>query len=134
MTDAEWVVVRPLPLPLPLPPVPLPVPGWMRGRGAGGVLPPGDAGRCALSGGQRDQVADPASDLPPRDRVCAFFRRWRERALVRVFPDRLRGRVDETAGRDAEPTAVVIASRSVKEDAVVGEDSRGFDGGKLALF
>ncbi|WP_107084626.1 transposase [Streptomyces europaeiscabiei] len=35
------------------------------------------------------------------------------------------------AGRDAEPTAAVIDSQSVKADAVVGVDSRGFDGGKL---
>ncbi|MEU1601218.1 transposase [Streptomyces sp. NPDC005708] len=34
-------------------------------------------------------------------------------------------------GRDAEPPAGVIDSQSVKADAVVGTDSRGFDGGKL---
>ncbi|MEU2866851.1 transposase [Streptomyces mirabilis] len=34
-------------------------------------------------------------------------------------------------GRDAEPSAAVIDSQSVKADAVVGADSRGFDGGKL---
>ncbi|MFF3412303.1 transposase [Streptomyces sp. NPDC002742] len=34
-------------------------------------------------------------------------------------------------GRDAEPSAGVIDSQSVKADAVVGSDSRGFDGGKL---
>jgi transposase len=33
-------------------------------------------------------------------------------------------------GRDAQPTAGVIDSQSVKADAVVGADSRGFDGGK----
>ena len=37
----------------------------------------------------------------------------------------------EELGRDAEPTAGVIDSPSVKADAVVGADSRGFDGGKL---
>ncbi len=35
------------------------------------------------------------------------------------------------AGRDSEPTAAVIDSQSVKADAVVGVESRGFDGGKL---
>jgi transposase len=34
-------------------------------------------------------------------------------------------------GRDAEPSAGVIDSQSVKADAVAGADSRGFDGGKL---
>ncbi|MCX5397530.1 IS5 family transposase [Streptomyces sp. NBC_00102] len=70
-------------------------------------------------------------DFPPWDRVYAFFRRWRDHVLVREFHDRLRGRVREEAGRDAEPTAGVIDSQSVKADAVVGADSRGFDGGKL---
>ncbi|MER5794737.1 transposase [Streptomyces sp. NPDC001980] len=39
--------------------------------------------------------------------------------------------VRETVGRDAAATAGVIDSQSVKADAVVGSDSRGFDGGKL---
>jgi transposase len=71
------------------------------------------------------------ADFPPWDRVYAFFRRWRDRGMVREFHDRLRGRVRMREGRDAEPTAGVIDSQSVKADAVVGTDSRGFDGGKL---
>lgn len=71
------------------------------------------------------------SDFPPSDRVHAFFRRWRDHLLVREFPDRLGDRVRQKAGRDAEPTAGVIDSQSVKADAVVGTDSRGFDSGKL---
>lgn len=59
-----------------------------------------------------------------------FFRRWRDHALVKEFHDRLRGRVRERLGRDVEPTVGVIDSQSVKADAVVGADSRGFDGGK----
>jgi transposase len=71
------------------------------------------------------------ADFPPWDRVYAFFRRWRGHALVKEFHDRLRARIRERLGRDAEPTAGVIDSQSVKADAVVGSDSRGFDGGKL---
>ncbi|WP_326613408.1 transposase [Streptomyces scopuliridis] len=71
------------------------------------------------------------ADFPPWDRVYAFFRRWRDHWLVKEFHDRLRARVREKLGRDAEPTAGVIDSQSVKADAVVGADSRGFDGGKL---
>jgi len=70
-------------------------------------------------------------DFPPWDRVYAFFRRWRDHGLVKEFHDRLRARVREKLGRYAEPTAGVIDSQSVKADAVVGLDSRGFDGGKL---
>jgi transposase len=123
MTDAEWAVVRPL----------LPVPGWMWGRGGQpeaychrAIL---DAVRYLVDNGIKWR-AMPA-DFPPWDRVYAFFRRWRDHGLVTEFHDRLRGRVREREGRDAEPTAGVIDSQSVKADAVVGVDSRGFDGGKL---
>ncbi|MEV5204284.1 IS5 family transposase [Streptomyces sp. NPDC053720] len=71
------------------------------------------------------------ADFPPWDRVYAFFRRWRDRGLVREFHDRVRGQVRERAGLDALPTAGVIDSQSVKADAVVGAGTRGFDGGKL---
>ncbi|WP_435219072.1 IS5 family transposase [Streptomyces sp. bgisy034] len=123
MTDAEWAAVRPL----------LPVPGWMLGRGG---RPEGychraalDAIRYLVDNGIKWR-AMPA-DFPPWDRVYAFFRRWRDHGLVKEFHDRLRAQVREKTGRDAEPTAAVIDSQSVKADAVVGADSRGFDGGKL---
>lgn len=123
MTDTEWSAIRPL----------LPVPSWLCGRGG---RPEGycyrqmlDAIRYLVDNGIKWR-AMPA-DFPPWDRVYAFFRRWRENALVKEFHDRLRGQVRERLGRDAEPTAAVIDSQSVKADAVVGADSRGFDGGKL---
>ncbi|AVH61690.1 IS5 family transposase [Streptomyces dengpaensis] len=123
MTDAEWAAIRPL----------LPVPGWMRGRGGQpeaychrAIL---DAIRYLVDNGIKWR-AMPA-DFPPWDRVYAFFRRWRDHGMVKEFHDRLRAKVREKLGRDAEPTAGVIDSQSVKADAVVGSDSRGFDGGKL---
>ncbi|MET7457916.1 IS5 family transposase [Streptomyces sp. NPDC005574] len=123
MTDAEWSAVRPL----------LPVPGWMRGRGGQpeaychrAML---DAIRYLVDNGIKWRAMP--GDFPPWDRAYAFFRRWRDHALVKEFHDRLRDRVRERAGRDAEPSAGVIDSQSVKADAVVGTDSRGFDGGKL---
>ncbi|MEU3320714.1 transposase [Streptomyces sp. NPDC006785] len=123
MTEAEWVVVRPL----------LPVPGWMRGRGGQpeaychrAIL---DAIRYLVDIGIKWRAMP--CDFPPCDRVYAFFRRWRDQVLVREFHDRLRDRVRPKAGREAEPTAGVIDSQSVKADAVVGADSRGFDGGQL---
>ncbi|WP_107440206.1 transposase [Streptomyces sp. 142MFCol3.1] len=70
-------------------------------------------------------------DFPPWDRVYAFFRRWRDHGLVRELHDRLRRQVREQARRNPEPSAGVIDSQSVEADAVVGSDSRGFDGGKL---
>ncbi|MFD8212244.1 IS5 family transposase [Streptomyces sp. NPDC059697] len=123
MTDGEWAVVRPL----------LPVPGWMRGRGG---RPEGychramlDAIRYLVDNGIKWRAMP--GDFPPWDRIYAFFRRWRDNALVKEFHDRLHASVREELGRDAEPTAAVIDSQSVKADAVVGADSRGFDGGKL---
>ena len=123
MTDAEWAVVRPL----------LPVPGWMRGRGGQpevychrAIL---DAIRYLVDNGIKWRAMP--VDFPPWDRVYAFFRRWRDHALVREFHDRLHRQVRKELGRDAEPSAGVIDSQSVKADAVVGADSRGFDGGKL---
>jgi transposase len=111
MTDGEWAAVRPL----------LPVPGWMRGRGGQpeaychrAML---DAIRCPVDNGVKWR-AMPA-DFPPWYRVYAFFRRWRDHGLVKEFHDRLRAQVPVRAGRDAEPTAGVIDSQSVKADAVV---------------
>ncbi|MEE1745038.1 IS5 family transposase [Streptomyces sp. JV184] len=121
MMDAEWVAVRPL------------LPGWMQGQGGqpeaychramldaiGSLVDNGIKWRATLA------------DFPPWHRVYAFFRRWRDRCMVREFHDRVRGRVRERTGRDALPTAGVIDSQSVKADAVVGASTRGFDGGKL---
>ncbi|MEV6740076.1 IS5 family transposase [Streptomyces sp. NPDC051104] len=122
MSDEEWARVRPL----------LPVPGWMRGRGGQpeaychrAML---DAIRYLVDNGVKWRAMP--VDFPPWDRVYAFFRRWRDHGLVKEFHDRLRAKVRERLGRDAEPTAGVIDSQSVKADAVVGADSRGYDGGK----
>ncbi|MGW7048255.1 IS5 family transposase [Streptomyces avermitilis] len=123
MTEADWAQTRPL----------LPVPGWPQGRGG---QPEGychrqilDAIRYLVDNGSKWR-AMPAG-FPPWDRVYAFFRRWRENALIQEFHERLRGQIRERAGRDAQPSAGVIDSQSVKADAVVGAYSRGFDGGKL---
>jgi transposase len=122
MTDEQWQAIRPL----------LPVPAWMESRGG---RPESYCHRVML-----DAVfyvvdngikwrAMPV-DFPAWDRVYAFFRRWREAGLIAELHDRLRGKVREAAGREAEPSAAVIDSQSVKADAVVGASSRGYDGGK----
>ncbi|WP_329375946.1 IS5 family transposase [Streptomyces sp. NBC_01351] len=70
------------------------------------------------------------ADFPAWDRVYAFFRRWRDNELIGEFHDRLRGQVRQREGRNAEPTAAIIDSQSVKGAASVPAASRGFDGGK----
>lgn len=122
MTDEEWAVVRDA----------LPVPAWLEGRGG---QPEGYCHRQML-----DAIfyvtdngikwrAMPA-DFPAWDRVYAFLRRWRRHGLAKEFHDRLRGRARRAAGRNAEPTAAVIDSQSVKGAASVPAASRGYDGGK----
>jgi transposase len=122
MTDVEWAAVRPL----------LPVPAWLEGRGG---KPEGychrqmiDAVRYVVDNGIKWRSVP--ADFPAWDRVYAFFRRWREKGLVAEFHDRLRARVRQAEGRDAEPTAGIIDSQSVKGAASVPASSRGFDGGK----
>ena len=63
-------------------------------------------------------------------RVYAFFRRWREHGLIAEFHDRLRGKVREREGREAEPAARIIDAQSVRAAATVPAASRGYDGGK----
>ncbi|MFJ2095532.1 IS5 family transposase [Streptomyces sp. NPDC087901] len=122
MTDAEWVVVRPL----------LPVPAWLEGRGG---QPEGychramlDAIRYLVAGGISWR-AMPA-DFPCWGRVYAFFRRWREHGLIAEFQDRLRGKVREHEGREVEPSAGIIDAQSVRAAASVLTASSGYDGGK----
>lgn len=122
MTDEQWQAVRPL----------LPLPAWLEGRGG---RPEGychrvmlDAVFYVVDNGVKWRALP--VDFPVWDRVYAFWRRWRERGLIDELHDRLRGKVREADGRDPEPTAAAIDSQSVKGDAVVGADSRGYDGGK----
>jgi transposase len=122
MTDAEWAEVRPL----------LPVPAWLEGRGG---KPEGychrqiiDAIRYLVDNGIKWRSMP--ADFPAWERVYAFYRRWRDQGLVAEFHDRLRARVRISEGRDAEPTAAIIDSQSVKAAATVRASSRGFDGGK----
>jgi transposase len=122
LTDAEWAAVRGL----------LPTPAWMDGRGG---RPEGychrqilDAVRYVVDNGVK--WAALPKDYPPFKRVHAFFTRWRDTGLLAEFHDRLRGAVREAEGRNAEPTAAVIDSQSVKAAANVRSSSRGYDGGK----
>ncbi|MEW2051883.1 IS5 family transposase [Streptomyces sp. NPDC005476] len=122
MTDAQWAVVRDA----------LPVPAWMEGRGG---QPEGYCHRQMLDA--IFYLTDNAikwrampCDFPAWDRVYAFFRRWRNNGLARELHDRLRGKAREAAGREAEPTAAIIDSQSVKGAASVPAASRGYDGGK----
>ncbi|MFB7495073.1 transposase [Streptomyces sp. NPDC056161] len=111
MTDAEWTAVRPL----------LPVPAWLQGRGGrlGGYCHRQllDAIRYLVAGGISWRALP--VDFSGWGRVYAFFRRWREHGLTAEFHDRLRGKVREYEGREAEPTAGIIDAQSVRATATV---------------
>jgi transposase len=69
-------------------------------------------------------------DFPPWQAVYAFFQRWSQRGLPQQLVHRLRHRLRVRARRDAQPSAAIVDSQSVKAAETVGADSRGFDSGK----
>ncbi|WP_194891890.1 IS5 family transposase [Catenulispora pinisilvae] len=69
-------------------------------------------------------------DFPPRSTVFGFFSRWREQGVWDLVHDVLRDRIRIRAGREAEPTAAIIDSQSVRAAETVGAATRGWDNAK----
>ena len=67
-------------------------------------------------------------DFPPEGTVRAYFHDWRRQGLWEQLNDTLRRQVRQAEGRDAEPTAAIIDSQSVKATRTSG--LRGYDAGK----
>ena len=53
-------------------------------------------------------------DLPPWEAVYAFWRRLVERNVLQQINDALRVQIRVEAGREAEPSVVIIDSQSVQ--------------------
>ena len=70
------------------------------------------------------------ADFPPWGTVYWYFARGEADGTTEPVHDALREQVRLAAGRQAEPTAGVIDSQSVKGADTVGHDSRGYDAGK----
>jgi transposase len=62
--------------------------------------------------------------------VYWYFVRWEKQRVTLRMLDVLRQRVRRGEGRDADPSAGIIDSQSVKAADTVGRDTRGYDAGK----
>ena len=72
------------------------------------------------------------ADFPPWKTVYGLHARWKEDGVLADIIDLLRAAVRTAAGRDAEPSAAIIDSQSVRESAegVVPAATSGYDGNK----
>ncbi|MEU8326560.1 IS5 family transposase [Nonomuraea sp. NPDC048881] len=70
------------------------------------------------------------TDLPPRQTVYRYFQQWEQAGVTEALLRELRIKARRQDGRDDEPSAGIIDSRSVKDADTVGRDSRGHDAGK----
>jgi len=70
------------------------------------------------------------ADFPPWQTVYGYFAAWRDNGTLARLHDTLRTRVRTAAGRNAEPTAAVIDSQSVRAADTVPKASRGWDNAK----
>lgn len=68
-------------------------------------------------------------DLPAWGTLYWYFRRWRNEGVWDEILGSLRGQLRHQQGREAEPSAAVIDSQSIKTSAVRGPD-KGYDAGK----
>lgn len=69
-------------------------------------------------------------DFPPWRTVYGWFRQWKVRGVTERIVDELREQVRLAEGPQAQPSAGVIDSQSVKGADTVSKDSRGYDAGK----
>jgi len=71
----------------------------------------------------------PAS-FPPWQTVYGYFAAWRDDGTLARLHGELRAQVRAAAGRDAQPTAAVIDSQSVRAADTVPKATRGWDAAK----
>jgi transposase len=118
LTDEEWALVEPL------------------------LPPPGEDGRPEKH--PRRAVVDAIlyvvrtgcswrqlpADFPPWQTVYWYFVRWEKQRITLRMLDVLRQQIRMANGREADPSAGIIDSQSVKGADTVGVDTRGYDAGK----
>src|SRR5919107_5750584 len=116
LTDAEWAVVEPL----------MPEPCRCGRPRAWPLREIVKAIFYVLRGGIAWRLIP--KDLPPRTTVYRWFALWRDTGLFERMNHLLVRADRERVGREASPSAAVIASQSVKTTESGGP--RGFDAGK----
>lgn len=116
LTDAEWAVLEPF--------VPRPARGRPRVWSTRRVL---DAVFYVLRSGCAWRLLP--RDFPPWQTVFYHFRRWRRTGLWHRVHEALRGATRRRAGRDADASAAVVDSQSVRTTEESGGIS-GYDAGK----
>lgn len=67
-------------------------------------------------------------DFPPWSTVYGYFRRWRTQGYWLLWNTILRQRLRKKLGRQAEPSAAILDSQSIK--TAEGGDGRGYDANK----
>ncbi len=69
-------------------------------------------------------------DFPPWQTVYGYFREWRNDGTLKRLHDALREQVRAKESRNAEPSAGIVDSQSVKGADTVPSETRGYDAGK----
>jgi transposase len=120
LSDAQWQLIAPY--------LPEHVPG-RRGR-----PPVHPSRRIAEAILYVDRTGCPwrylPADFPPWRTVYGYFATWAADGTMSRLHDGLRARARQAAGRNAQPTAAVIDSQSVRAADTVPKASRGWDNAK----
>jgi len=71
------------------------------------------------------------ADFPHHKVVCHYFKTWTADGTLARIHDRLREQIrQQVEGRDAQPSAALVDSQSLRGAETVARSSRGYDAGK----